>query len=175
VRLQVNARKVQGEPNVLEGLDRQPLFLAIIAAEAALQVGGGGVELLWGQQRQLRRQQQTARALPSQHHAAGSTPPVRQLPSTHLAPTCVHSGRVACRGLFPWPPGVQGSAVRCAPQVAIVQAGGRVFGTVPLSPRLWAVCVGFGAGSLLVGAVLRALPPLPAFGGGLRPGEGRGR
>lgn len=40
-------------------------------------------------------------------------------------------------------------------QVAIVQAGGRVFSTVPLSGPLWGVCVGFGAGSLVVGAALR--------------------
>ncbi len=36
--------------------------------------------------------------------------------------------------------------------------GGRVFGTVPLTSQQWGVCLGFGAGGLLVGAVLRALP-----------------
>lgn len=38
VHFQVNSRKIHDEPDVLEGLDCQKLFLAILGLEAALQV-----------------------------------------------------------------------------------------------------------------------------------------
>lgn len=43
-------------------------------------------------------------------------------------------------------------------QLCIVQWGGEVFNTVPLSFPLWMLCAGIGAGSLLVRNALRALP-----------------
>lgn len=46
-------------------------------------------------------------------------------------------------------------------QVAIVQCGGRAFSTVPLSGSQWAVCVGFGALTLLLRQGLRAIPTEP--------------
>ncbi|EIE20267.1 calcium-translocating P-type ATPase [Coccomyxa subellipsoidea C-169] len=46
-------------------------------------------------------------------------------------------------------------------QVVIVQFGGDVFSTRPLSPAQWAACTGIGALSLLVRAGLRLLPPHP--------------
>ncbi len=42
--------------------------------------------------------------------------------------------------------------------VQIVQFGGKVFKTEPLSPEEWGISVGIGALSLVVGAVLRLLP-----------------
>lgn len=46
-------------------------------------------------------------------------------------------------------------------QVVIVQLGGNVFSTRPLSGAQWAACTGIGALSLLVRAGLRLLPPHP--------------
>ncbi len=43
----------------------------------------------------------------------------------------------------------------------IVQFGGDVFATRPLSAAQWAACTGIGALSLLVRAALIALPPHP--------------
>jgi len=43
-------------------------------------------------------------------------------------------------------------------QLVIVQFGGEAFGTVALNPVQWALCIGFGAGSLLVREALRKLP-----------------
>ena len=43
-------------------------------------------------------------------------------------------------------------------QVVIVQFGGEAFSTVALDPVQWALCIGFGAGSLLVREALRKLP-----------------
>lgn len=37
--LQLNSRKIHDEPNVLEGLSQQKLFLIILALELGLQVG----------------------------------------------------------------------------------------------------------------------------------------
>lgn len=53
-------------------------------------------------------------------------------------------------------------------QVAIVEAGGRAFSTVPLSGTQWAVCVGFGGLTLLARQALRAIPtePPPSSPGG---------
>jgi Ca2+ transporting ATPase len=45
--------------------------------------------------------------------------------------------------------------------VLIVQFGGEVFMTKPLSAQQWAACIGIGALSLLVRAGLRLLPPHP--------------
>ena len=44
-------------------------------------------------------------------------------------------------------------------QVLIVQFGGDIFSTKPLSAQQWAACTGIGAITLLVRAVLRLLPP----------------
>ena len=46
-------------------------------------------------------------------------------------------------------------------QVLIVQFGGDIFSTKPLSAQQWAACTGIGAITLLVRAVLRLLPPHP--------------
>ena len=46
-------------------------------------------------------------------------------------------------------------------QVLIVQYGGDIFSTKPLSVQQWAACTGIGAITLLVRAVLRLLPPHP--------------
>ncbi|KAG1672246.1 hypothetical protein FOA52_002948 [Chlamydomonas sp. UWO 241] len=89
---QLNCRKVRDEPNVLEGVMRQPLFVAIVAAEAAL-------------------------------------------------------------------------------QVAIVQAGGAAFQTVPLTPLQWSMCCGGGAATLLVRRALSAIDTTSDDGGGS--GSGR--
>lgn len=43
-------------------------------------------------------------------------------------------------------------------QALLVQCGGQWFQTEPLSGQQWAVCVGFGALSLVVNAVLQRLP-----------------
>lgn len=43
--LQVNARKIYEEPNVLEGIFANKLFLGILGAEAALQVTSPGPAL----------------------------------------------------------------------------------------------------------------------------------
>lgn len=43
-------------------------------------------------------------------------------------------------------------------QFLLVEFGGEVFRTEPLSPEYWGISVGIGAGSLLVGVVLRLLP-----------------
>ncbi|KAL4531129.1 hypothetical protein Ndes2526B_g04715 [Nannochloris sp. 'desiccata'] len=43
-------------------------------------------------------------------------------------------------------------------QAVIVQFGGEAFSTVALDPVQWALCIGFGAGSLLVREALRKLP-----------------
>ena len=51
--------------------------------------------------------------------------------------------------------------LEAALQVAIVQAGGRAFSTVPLSPTLWGVSIGFGALTLLLRQVLRLIPTEP--------------
>lgn len=51
--------------------------------------------------------------------------------------------------------------VHSYPQVAIVEAGGRAFSTVPLSSTQWAVCVGFGGLTLLLRQALRAIPTEP--------------
>ena len=40
-------------------------------------------------------------------------------------------------------------------QIGIVQFGGTAFSTVPLNVSQWGLCIGFGAGSLLVREVLR--------------------
>jgi hypothetical protein len=56
-------------------------------------------------------------------------------------------------------------------QVAIVQMGGRAFSTVPLSGSQWAVCIGFGALTLLARQALRAIPTEPPPPGG-PPGPG---
>jgi len=61
------------------------------------------------------------------------------------------------------------------PQVAIVQAGGRAFSTVPLNATQWAVCLGFGSLTLVARQLLRLVPteppaaPPPASGGGQGP------
>eukprot|EP01026_Neomeris_dumetosa_P031185 TRINITY_DN24753_c0_g1_i10.p1 TRINITY_DN24753_c0_g1~~TRINITY_DN24753_c0_g1_i10.p1 ORF type:complete len:1101 (+),score=168.83 TRINITY_DN24753_c0_g1_i10:61-3303(+) len=44
-------------------------------------------------------------------------------------------------------------------QFLIVQFGGDAFQTVPLGPQLWAVCLGFGALSLVVRQILLKIPP----------------
>lgn len=49
-------------------------------------------------------------------------------------------------------------AAELALQIAIVEWGGAVFSTVPLSGMQWALCVAFGAGGLLVREGLRRLP-----------------
>lgn len=46
-------------------------------------------------------------------------------------------------------------------QVLIVQFGGDIFSTKPLSAQQWAACTGIGAITLMVRAVLRLLPPHP--------------
>lgn len=46
-------------------------------------------------------------------------------------------------------------------QVVIVQFGGDVFSTRPLTAVQWAACTGIGALTLLVRAALRQLPPHP--------------
>jgi len=51
--------------------------------------------------------------------------------------------------------------LEAALQVAIVQAGGRAFSTVPLSPTLWGVSIGFGALTLLLRQALRLIPTEP--------------
>ena len=56
--------------------------------------------------------------------------------------------------------GADGS--RRAAQVAIVQLGGDAFATRPLSAAQWGACVGIGALSLIVRAVLVQLPPKPS-------------
>lgn len=43
-------------------------------------------------------------------------------------------------------------------QAAIVEWGGAAFSTVPLAPEHWALCLGLGAGSLLVREVVRRVP-----------------
>jgi P-type Ca2+ transporter type 2B len=43
-------------------------------------------------------------------------------------------------------------------QAVLVEKGGPAFGTVPLPFEMWALCLGFGAGSLLVRELLRRLP-----------------
>ncbi|KAK9845411.1 hypothetical protein WJX81_005835 [Elliptochloris bilobata] len=57
-------------------------------------------------------------------------------------------------------------------QALIVQFGGEVFATQPLSAEQWGACVGIGALSLLVRAVLCALPPHPRAGASLASGSG---
>lgn len=59
-----------------------------------------------------------------------------------------------------------------APQVLIVQFGGEVFATEPLSGQQWGACVGIGALSLLVRGALCALPPHPRMGAALAGGTG---
>ena len=44
-------------------------------------------------------------------------------------------------------------------QVLIVQYGGEVFSTTPLSGQQWAVCAGFGALGFVVRAFLTLIPP----------------
>jgi hypothetical protein len=65
---------------------------------------------------------------------------------------------------------------RCL-QVAIVEAGGRAFSTVPLSSTQWAVCVGFGGLTLLLRQALRLVPTEPpppsSSGGGSSNGSSR--
>ncbi len=46
-------------------------------------------------------------------------------------------------------------------QVLIVQLGGDIFSTRPLTAQQWAACTGIGAITLLVRAVLRLIPPHP--------------
>lgn len=60
----------------------------------------------------------------------------------------------------------------CALQVLIVQFGGEVFATQPLSAQQWGACVGIGALSLLVRGALCALPPHPRVGAALASGRG---
>ena len=43
-------------------------------------------------------------------------------------------------------------------QAGIVQWGGEAFSTVPLGPEDWALCLGFGAASLIIGQMLRKVP-----------------
>lgn len=43
-------------------------------------------------------------------------------------------------------------------QAAIVQLGGAAFGTQPLPPAMWALSLGLGASTMLVRAVLAAVP-----------------
>jgi hypothetical protein len=67
--------------------------------------------------------------------------------------------------------------LRCL-QVAIVEAGGRAFSTVPLSSTQWAVCVGFGGLTLLLRQALRLVPtepPPPSSPGGGSSSNGSGR
>ncbi|KAI8463798.1 MAG: hypothetical protein J3K34DRAFT_526699 [Monoraphidium minutum] len=61
-------------------------------------------------------------------------------------------------------------AAEAALQFAIVEFGGRAFSTAPLTPTQWAVCIGFGATSLLVRAGLRLIP----VGGGSSSSGGGG-
>jgi len=65
-------------------------------------------------------------------------------------------------------------ATEAALQAGIVQFGGPVFDTVPLSAGAWGACVGLGALTLLVRAALARLPPHPPGwkGGGGVSGEG---
>lgn len=46
-------------------------------------------------------------------------------------------------------------------QVLIVQFGGDIFSTRPLTAQQWGACTGIGAITLLVRAVLRLIPPHP--------------
>lgn len=46
-------------------------------------------------------------------------------------------------------------------QVVIVQLGGDIFSTRPLTGQQWAACTGIGAVTLLVRAALRLIPPHP--------------
>jgi hypothetical protein len=46
-------------------------------------------------------------------------------------------------------------------KVAMVQAGGRAFSTVPLSGAQWALCTAAGATTLLVRQALRLIPTEP--------------
>lgn len=118
---------------MLAGLERQPLFVGILAAEVALQVGRRRVWVVRGGGR--------GRVLVGGGRVGAARHGCQILPGLQAAlPRLFHC------------------ALPLAPQVAIVQVGGRVFGTVPLTGQQWAVCVGFGAGSLLMGAMLRALP-----------------
>ncbi len=45
--------------------------------------------------------------------------------------------------------------------MVIVQFGGDIFSTRPLTAQQWAACTGIGAITLLVRAVLRLIPPHP--------------
>ena len=66
----------------------------------------------------------------------------------------------------------EADAGRCALQVLIVQFGGEVFATQPLSAQQWGACIGVGALSLLVRGALCALPPHPRLGAALASGRG---
>jgi Ca2+-transporting ATPase len=46
-------------------------------------------------------------------------------------------------------------------QILIVFFGGAAFDTTPISPTYWALSIGFGAGSLVVGALVRLIPDAP--------------
>eukprot|EP00879_Flechtneria_rotunda_P005074 GHRR01005351.1.p1 GENE.GHRR01005351.1~~GHRR01005351.1.p1 ORF type:complete len:952 (+),score=468.24 GHRR01005351.1:385-2856(+) len=52
--------------------------------------------------------------------------------------------------------------LEAALQVAIVQAGGRAFSTVPLTWSQWGVCIGFGALTLLARQALRLIQTEPS-------------
>ena len=43
----------------------------------------------------------------------------------------------------------------------IVLFGGAAFDTTPISPVYWAISIAFGAGSLVVGALVRLIPDAP--------------
>jgi hypothetical protein len=146
---------------VFEGLSRQPQFGVILAAEAALQVGGcSWRSLLAVQQSSEAAADRAAQSCIQQHapHVLGvepttpnSTPKPKPWTQTQTQNT-TNPGQSQPHH-----------------QVAIVQFGGRAFSTVPLTPAQWGACVAMGAASLLVRAGLR-LVPLEKRGDGGRHG-----
>lgn len=129
--MQVNARKIYGEPNVLEGLFDNKLFGYILAGELALQVRLSHLfhPVLW----------------------LSSTCCIDLL-AKNTNRRCVVQPCFACKPGSPATRADLPSAEPClvSPQVLIVQFGGEAFGTRPLTLPQWGACLGFGALGLLV-------------------------
>ena len=169
--VQVNARKIYDEANVVSGITANKLFSAILIGEAILQVllalclllktiprclakeiASTGMELdVWSNIVRLHSPSQKGVNL---HICTDSA--CRGILNVSQAHDVTHANVFhSCNSVFH---ATETSATLFHVQVVIVQYGGKWFQTVPLTPAQWAACTGIGAVSLLVRAGLRLIP-----------------
>lgn len=148
-----------------------PTMLRHVAGQAAYQVaaltalGAAGPDLLL----QLSSLSSSPEAAAAAAVAGGGEEVSRTLVFASLVLCCLFN-QINCRRVRDEPDVLEGlSAHRAflaivgaelACLAAIVQLGGRVFSTTPLSAPQWGLCAGVGAGTLLVRRALVAAAPL---------------